>query len=58
MHRHSLTCYKNRSNRQCRFDFPRQLSDNTQIRDADEAIRNKGRFCVLKRSISDVSVNN
>lgn len=58
IHKHSSTCYKNRTHNVCRFSFPRQASDCTKILDADGIIANKGRFCILKRHSGDAFVNN
>ncbi|XP_029157942.1 uncharacterized protein LOC114935487 [Nylanderia fulva] len=58
VHRHSNTCYKDRQHGQCRFGFPRRVSDTTTLLGPDEAIRNNGRFCILKRNSTDVFVNN
>lgn len=48
IHKHTSTCYKNRTNQSCRFGFPRAPSDNT----------NNGRFCNLRRTVEEGMVNN
>lgn len=58
VHRHTATCYKDRQHGQCRFGFPRRISDRTTLLGPDKAIRNIGRFCILKRDSTDVFINN
>jgi len=40
MHKHTPTCYKNRQHGQCRFGFPKRISDRTILLGPEEAIRN------------------
>lgn len=40
IHKHTSTCYKNRTNQSCRFGFPRAPSDNTVCLGPDEALAN------------------
>lgn len=58
VHRHSDTCYKDRSTKTCRFGFPRPVSDKTECLGPDETIANNGRFCILERTIDEIMVNN
>ncbi|PZC79192.1 hypothetical protein B5X24_HaOG216756 [Helicoverpa armigera] len=58
IHSHSHTCYKNRQDRHCRFNFPRPASDETVLLGPDETLRNNGRFCILKRTPEEQYVNN
>jgi len=58
VHKHTATCYKDRQHGQCRFGFPRRISDRTTLLGPDEAIRNNGRFCILKRNSTDICINN
>ena len=58
IHKHTSTCYKNRTNQSCRFGFPRVPSDNTVCLGPDEALVNNGRFCNLRRSAEEGMVNN
>lgn len=55
-HRHTQTCYKNNRN-VCRFSFPRPISESTKILDDEQAVRNGGRFYVLKRRESETMIN-
>lgn len=58
-HRHTVTCYKNGSQR-CRFSFPRAVKSYTRIisNTFDEFIQNGGRICALKRQHNEVFNNN
>ncbi|XP_076393046.1 uncharacterized protein LOC143266003 [Megachile rotundata] len=58
IHKHSDTCYKDRNNRCCRFGFPRPISETTMCLGPDDTLANNGRFCVLKRTVNEVMVNN
>jgi len=58
VHKHTPTCYKDRQHGQCRFGFPKRISDRTILLGPDEAIRNNGRFCILKRDSTDIYINN
>ncbi|XP_076397900.1 uncharacterized protein LOC143266155 [Megachile rotundata] len=58
IHKHSNTCYKDRNNRCSRFGFPRPISETTICLGPDDTLANNGRFCVLKRTVNEVMVNN
>ncbi|XP_022817720.1 uncharacterized protein LOC111350390 isoform X1 [Spodoptera litura] len=58
IHKHTSTCYKNRTNQSCRFGFPRAPCDNTLCLGPDEALANNGRFCNLRRTAAEGMVNN
>ncbi|KAH9639682.1 hypothetical protein HF086_002508 [Spodoptera exigua] len=58
IHSHSTTCYKNRQDQHCRFNFPRPASGDTVLLGPDETLRNNGRFCILTRKPEEQYVNN
>ena len=56
-HKHSNTCYKGGTKAKknyCRFNFPRQPSDSTYLKEEDDT----GRPLVLKRSEDEIFINN
>lgn len=58
-HDHTATCYKNKDkNRNCRFHFPIQPSDETKVLGDDEIRRNGGKFIQLKRTTEEAMINN
>lgn len=58
IHSHSSTCYKNRQDHHCRFNFPRPVSDQTVLLGPDETLQNNGRFCILRRNSDEQYINN
>lgn len=58
IHSHSTTCFKNRNDHNCRFNFPRPVSEETILLGPDETLRNSGRFCILRRDPGEQYVNN
>lgn len=58
IHKDTSTCYKDRTNQSCRFGFPRTPSDNTVCLGPNEAQVNNGRFCNLRRTAEEGTVNN
>ena len=55
-HSHTHTCYKQRSKTLCRFNFPRQQSNETVVQ-FDNIASTTGRFYKLARSVDSLWVN-
>ena len=55
-HNHTHTCYKSKARHMCRFDFPRQASDNTEIQLTNISFTT-GRFYKLARSKDSLWTN-
>ena len=55
IHRHKDTCFKG-GKRRCRFDFPRPITEVTQLRQNHD-IGNRARFYVIKRAAGEEWVN-
>lgn len=56
-HRHSATCFK-KDSRHCRFSFPRQTELTTTVISDENALTNRGRTVVLRRTSHEAYINN
>ena len=56
IHHHTHTCFKRNKNNVCRFDFPRDPSETTQIQ-LSNITNTTGRFYKLSRSVDSIWVN-
>jgi hypothetical protein len=56
-HRHTSTCFKGK-NTSCRFGYPKQPTEFTEIFDEDQITRNRGKFVAIKRQPDESMINN
>lgn len=56
IHKHTQTCYKYNVTNNCRFDFPREVSEKTEIQ-MSNITNTTGRFYKLARNIDSIWIN-